>query len=69
MVESGRFQKTLEWRLVRDANNNPQIFVKAIVAELASSGLDVSKETIVRSLSKKNLIAHTAAHQTVETYG
>ena len=43
---------TLERKIVRDVSKKPWTSVKTTVAELASSGVDVSSNTVVRALHR-----------------
>lgn len=53
-----KISKTLERKIIRDVNKNPRTSAKTIVAELASSGLDVSRKTVVRALHRGGLKGH-----------
>lgn len=55
-----KISKTLQRKIIRDVNKNPQTSAKMIVAELASSGLDVSCKTAVRVHHRGGLRGHRA---------
>uniref|UniRef100_A0A3P8T4D4 Transposase Tc1-like domain-containing protein n=1 Tax=Amphiprion percula TaxID=161767 RepID=A0A3P8T4D4_AMPPE len=47
---SRKISKTLERKIVRDVSKKPRTSAKMIVAGLAFSGIDVSRNTVVRAL-------------------
>uniref|UniRef100_A0A8B9JGC2 Transposase Tc1-like domain-containing protein n=1 Tax=Astyanax mexicanus TaxID=7994 RepID=A0A8B9JGC2_ASTMX len=49
---------TLQRKIIRDVNKNPWTSAKMIVSELATSGLDVSRKTVVRALCCGGLHGH-----------
>ena len=50
-----KISRTLERKLVRDVLKEPRTSAKAIVADLASSGVCVSRHTVVRALHRGGL--------------
>uniref|UniRef100_A0A3B4U8C2 Tc1-like transposase DDE domain-containing protein n=1 Tax=Seriola dumerili TaxID=41447 RepID=A0A3B4U8C2_SERDU len=53
-----KIPKTLERKIVKDVSKNPRSSAKMIVADLASSGVDVSRSTVVRALHRGGLHGH-----------
>ncbi|KAI4825626.1 hypothetical protein KUCAC02_021306, partial [Chaenocephalus aceratus] len=53
-----KISTTLERKIVRDVSKNPRTSAKMIVADLASSGVDVSRNTVVRALRRGGLQGH-----------
>ncbi|KAI4795776.1 hypothetical protein KUCAC02_029659 [Chaenocephalus aceratus] len=53
-----KISRTLERKIVRDVSKNPQTSVKMIVADLASSGVDLSRNIVVRALQRGGLQGH-----------
>ncbi|KAI4831060.1 hypothetical protein KUCAC02_002661 [Chaenocephalus aceratus] len=53
-----KMSRTLERKIVRDVSKNPRTPAKMIVADLASSGVDVSRDTVVRALHRGGLQGH-----------
>ncbi|KAI4815382.1 hypothetical protein KUCAC02_005529 [Chaenocephalus aceratus] len=53
-----KISRTLERKIVRDVSKNPRTSAKMIVADLASSGVDVSRTTVVRALHRGGLQGH-----------
>lgn len=60
------FKKSGE-EIARDVSKRPRTSARMIVADLASSGVDVSRNTVVRALHRGGLQGHhlrRVAHQT-----
>ena len=53
-----KISRTLERKIVRDVSKNPRTSAKMIVADLASSGVDVSRNAVVRALHRGGLQGH-----------
>ena len=53
-----KISRTLERKIVRDVSKMPQTSAKMIVSDLASSGVDVSRNTVVRALHRGGLQGH-----------
>lgn len=53
-----KISRTLERKIVRDVSKMPRTSAKMIVADLASSGVDVSRNTVVRALHRGGLQGH-----------
>uniref|UniRef100_A0A671VHZ2 Transposase Tc1-like domain-containing protein n=1 Tax=Sparus aurata TaxID=8175 RepID=A0A671VHZ2_SPAAU len=53
-----KISRTLERKIVRNVRKKPQTCAKMIVADLASSGVDVSRNTVVRALYYDGLQGH-----------
>lgn len=63
--------KTLERKLTRDVIKDPWISAKLIVNELISSGVDVSRKTVVKALHHgrlQNSIAEMTVHKCLWTF-
>lgn len=53
-----KISRTLERKIVRDVSKMPRTSAKMIVADLASSGVDVSRNKVVRALHRGGLRGH-----------